>query len=689
MPHQSILSQCRLTVCRVLSGLAFLCCMFNRLNAQVEDPGSGEILENFFRDADQGSESDAQFLTEYLEMLRAKPLNLNNAKPEELLQTGMLNALQIEQLRAYRETLGPLLNIYELQAVPGWELSDIERIRPYVNVTTGLDQRVQPLGRGLWKGDNELLMRWGRPSQIINAGSVEGRPNVMAMRYRHAFDNRLRYGFTAENDAGEAFFSGSNRRGFDFYSAHFFLQNAHPVFSTVALGDYSARFGQGLLLQTGFTPGKSAESVSVARGGQRLRPYAAFGEVFFLRGAAATVQLGDQWEATLLYSRRRRDGNVLLPADTADLDDPEIAFSSLQSSGLHRTPAEIADEKAVQEQAAGIALSRRFRRGQVSLNGAGYHFDKPWTPDLTPYRQFVFTGKTLTGISIDYDFHYRNVLAFGEAARSDNGGLAGINGLLVSADRRTTLAVVHRYFARDYQSIYAAPFSETSTAANEHGLYIGMETKPSKPWRINAYADMWRHPWLRFGVDAPSSGWEYLARVIWTPRRGVSMYVLWFSETKERSDELEFVSDLYRHRRERLRLHASCKVSSALELRSRVEWTNYAIGDRPASRGFVAYQEAVFKALSFPVSGTFRFTLFDTEDFNTRVFTFENDLFAALSVPAFSGRGSRMFLNLAWRVNDRLRMEGRFEQTLQEKTVAGSGILGPRQAFKLQARLKF
>jgi hypothetical protein len=97
----------------------------------------------------------------------------------------------------------------------------------------------------------------------------------------------------------------------------------------------------------------------------------------------------------------------------------------------------------------------------------------------------------------------------------------------------------------------------------------------------------------------------------------------------------------------------------------------------------------VFKALSFPVSGTFRFTLFDTEDFNTRVYAYEQDLFAALSVPAFSGRGARMFLNLAWRVNTWLRVEGRYERTVQEKTVTDSGVIGPRHALKCQLRMKF
>jgi hypothetical protein len=120
-----------------------------------------------------------------------------------------------------------------------------------------------------------------------------------------------------------------------------------------------------------------------------------------------------------------------------------------------------------------------------------------------------------------------------------------------------------------------------------------------------------------------------------------------------------------------------------------VEWTRYAVGNLPAAGGFIAFQEAVFKSLRFPVSGTFRFTLFDTADFNTRVYAYEQDLFAALSVPAFSGRGMRMFLNLSWRVNAWLRLEGRYERTVQEKAVTESAEPGMRQALKCQLRMRF
>lgn len=682
--------------------LIALCCAVC-LSAQVEDP-AGEILENYFRDSEQASESDAQQWLENLELLRSNPLDLNRATREDLLALHLLNDLQIEHFLNYRDSIGNLLNTYELQAVPGLELSDIRRLLPFIRVSSGIDTRNSRIFNGFTRGENEALLRWSQtePPPYDNK-KVEGGPYSLALRYRHSFDNRLRFGFTAENDPGEALFRNSNREGFDFYSAHLFAQNLNPTLRAVALGDFSARFGQGLLLQTGFSPGKSAESIALLRGGRKLAPYASFGETYFFRGGATTLQLGKRWQFTALFSSRGRDGNI--DSTALGLQEAEQIFTSLQTSGLHRDSGEIADERAIREMAAGLSATYSWRAGEISVNALHLNYDKPWQPSYEAYRQFNFQGKDLTGVSVDYLWRRRNWIFFGETAGSDNGAVATLNGLLLSADRRVTLAALHRALPRDYQSVYAAPFLESSSAANEQGLYLGAEIKPAKAWQINVYADHWRHPWLRSNVDAPSYGRGYLARVMWTRRRVMSVYLLWQSETKQSNapSEIEALG-LYDNQLMRFRLHAGYKVGPSLELRSRVEWTTAKNEILPLSRGYMAYQEAVFKKLGFPLSGALRYGLFDTKDYDSRIYTFENDLFSAISIPAFAGRGSRLYLNLTWRVNKVLRLEARVEQTnvrrasgqegqllepYQRELAASTAKPGERTVWKLQARVNW
>ncbi len=665
-----------------------LCLLTSGISAQTDDPVTAELLENFFRDNETASESDAQQFLENLETWRNRPLDLNAMSREDLNAMHLLNSLQIEQFIAYRAQMGPFLNEYELQAVPGWELSDIRRVLLFAQVRSGLNQRNTSLWNGLLEGDNELLMRIGsvRPGDF--PVDAEGIPYNRGVRYRHTFDNRLRFGFTAESDPGEALFRKSNRNGFDFYSAHLFIQNLNPTVKVLALGDYSARFGQGVLLQTGFWPGKSAETVSVSRGGRKINAYGAFGEAFFFRGAAATIALGEHVEVTALYSDRRRDGNIVLP-DSIDLEAPEVEFSSLQTSGLHRTPPEILDEKALHERIGGISAEYKWRTGQVTANGLYIAYDKPWAPQPAAYRKYVFQGKTLAAGSVDYNWRYRNWLLFGETARSDNGGMAAVNGLLVSPDQHVTLTAMHRALGKDYQSIYGAPFAEVSRASNEQGMYLGADIRYIRRWQINLYADVWKHPWLRFGVSSPSRGREFLARVIWTKSKTFSAYALWQAEIKERDSDMEGIDGLLENRRDRFRLHAAYKVGPGVELRSRVEWTLYSIQNGGTTHGFIAYQEAAVKPLSFPVTATARYAIFDTDGYDTRVYAFETDLFSAVSIPALSGRGSRAYLNLSWRVNKWLRLEGRVEQTNQVRAVTSSGFTGRELFWKFQVRMRW
>ena len=669
------------------------------LLAQSDEQAIEELLENFFRDNEEASESDGQTFLENLEAYRDRPLNLNRATAEDLLDMRLLNDIQVANFIQYRAQFGPFLNAYELQAVPGWDLDDIRRMLLFSKISTGLETRNTLIIRGFAEGENELLLRAGRTVPVNYSvfgtdgqgvgSNVEGGPIASGLRYRHNFDNRLRFGLTAENDAGEAFFKKSNPQGFDFYSFHLLAQNLNRTVRTIALGDFTARFGQGLMLQLGFSANKSSESVSITRGGYKLRHYGGFGEARFFRGAATTLAFGKHWEVTALYSNRRRDGNVMLP-DTLDAEpDDDIAFTSLQTSGLHRTPSEIADENALHEQVGGLSATYLWRDGQVTANGLSIRYDKPWEPQTAAYRLYTFRGQQLDAASVDYNWRRYNWQFFGETARSSNGGMATLNGLLLTPDPHVTLAALHRSLGKDYQSIYGNPFAEATGASNEQGLYLGAEIRYIRRWKINLYADVWRNPWLRFGVSAPSGGREYLAQVHWTKSKTFSAYASWRSEVKERDSNVEGVPGLVEIRKDRMRVHAVYKVSRAVELRSRIELTTAQLADFERTNGFIAYQEAVIKPLGSPVSAALRYALFDTDDFDTRVYTFETDPFTAFSVPAFSGRGSRYYVNLQWRITRWLRLEGRVDQTNWVRAVTSTGYEGKRMGYKVLLRMKW
>jgi hypothetical protein len=44
--------------------------------------------------------------------------------------------------------------------------------------------------------------------------------------------------------------------------------------------------------------------------------------------------------------------------------------------------------------------------------------------------------------------------------------------------------------------------------------------------------------------------------------------------------------------------------------------------------------------------------LFSTDDWNSRIYTYENDLLYSFSIPALSGEGSRSYIMLKWKIAD-------------------------------------
>ena len=667
---------------------------------------SEQRLEDLLQDNEEESDFDLNTIFEDLAAYRENPLNLNEASEADLRELGLLSDVQISNLLNYRDQLGGFLTTYELQAIRGFDLAAVRRILPFVSLRSDVDDFQAGLGTMLTSGDNELYLRWTRfleeargfqpvPENPDSTPYV-GDANQLYLRYRHTYSNRLSFGITAEKDRGEEFFTGSNRKGFDFYSAHLFLKDYNKRIKAIALGDYSANFGQGLILFTGFGYGKSALTTSVRRGGRTLRQYTSVNEANFLRGAATTLQLGNNFELTALASNRGRDGNLITINDTIDIEfqGSFSEFSSLNLSGLHRTPNEIADRNGIRHFSAGGSLKWKANKGHIAINGIHHKLDKRLTLTDRVYNRFYFQGDQLTNLSLDYSWRWRNLTFFGETAASDNGAIATINGLLTTLDRRINLSVVQRAYPRDFQALLGNPFGETSGGRNENGVYFGMEIFPAKNWIISAYYDIWEHPWLRFNADAPSRGHEYRLRLTYFKKRELDVFVEIRNEIKEVSVSLldSNLDALVDRQRLQLRFHLAYKITNALEWRSRIDWgqTDNPINER--QDGFAIYQDLLFRPVGSPWSFTSRLAYFDTDSYQVRFYNYENGLIYFFRIPPYYNQGSRFYINLRYKGIRNLTLEARYARLFwSRRGNIGTGLdaTGEPTRTELAAQIKW
>ncbi len=619
--------------------------------AESADPLFVTQLENITEslgDAQPEDDQNAQALEQYLRT----PINLNAADEAALSDFFFLSPLQIRHLLDYRSLLGELLSIYELQAVPGWDPAVIGRIRPYVVVkpTAGMLEQFRERLRG---GTHQLLARMNQPMQLTEGfradprtgnPAYKGSPLRLLLRYGYQHKHLLQYGFAAEKDAGEEFFRGSQRLGFDFYSAHLFVRDLGFV-HTLALGDFTVNLGQGLIHWQGLAFRKSAEITAVKRQAPILRPYRSAGEYNFHRGVGITLGRGPT-TFTAFASLRKLDANR--EADTSSGAEL-FRVTSFQQSGLHRTASELADKGVQRQWTFGGNLSRSFRGGRIGLNAVRYLFGTPIKSNPAPYNLYALSGKHWGNYSLDFSYTLRNVHLFGELATDAGLNAAGIAGFVMSVDAAADLSFVYRNIAPQYRSLYANAFTENSAPSNERGIYTGISIRPASGWRVDAYADLYRFPWLRYTASAPSSGADYLAQLTWRPDRKLELTLRYRTETKE-ENRMEFYGDGSTApgpvTRQGLRWHIQYKISGAFTLRQRMElvWFNRR-GLNP-QEGFLCYTDFVYKPMQRPYSGNIRLQYFESDGYDSRIYAYENDVLFSNSIPVFYTKGYRMYLNI-------------------------------------------
>lgn len=651
-------------------------------------------LENLTENTDdEQTENDAYLQS--MELFLNHPINMNTATESDLNELKIITALQIQNLISYRNFFGSFINIYELQAIPGWNVSMIRKILPYITVNNQPSFYISVKAR-LYNGQKSVLARVTQvleKSKGYNSDTAksfyQGSAQKIFLRYKYLFKNLLQYGITAEKDAGEQFFKGAQKSGFDFYSAHFFVRNA-GIIKSLALGDFTVNLGQGLTQWMSLAFKKSADVLNIKRQADVLRPYNSAGEIYFHRGAGITLQK-KFIEATLFISYRKLDANFI--ADTLNNED---FVSSLQTSGYHRTKNEVADKNIQRQFTFGGNISFTKNRFHAGINGVHYNFKYPINKADGLYNKYALNGKSWGNYSIDYSYTFKNLHFFGEAAITERFDKAFINGLMISTDAKVDMSILYRNISKGYQSLYTNAFTESTFPSNESGFYAGVSINPTDFIRVDAYIDLYRFPWLRYRTDAPTTGNDYLLQLTYKPNKQMEIYSRYRSERKaiNYNPDNFVLNPVIIKPKQNWRTQFSYKLNSIFTFRSRVEILWYDKKGSAPEEGFLTYADIIYKPLQKSYSGNVRLQYFETGGYNSRMYAYENDVLYSFSIPVFYDKGYRYYINLNYDVTRKWAFWLRFAQTIYpNKSIIGSGldeIKGNKKTeFKLQTIFNF
>ena len=661
------------------------------------------------------AEDFEELLAEY-EHYREQPVNINSEEVMRLGEMGLLSLFQIEALRQYQRWYGDLLYTEELMMIEGFDEHTVTVIAPIVYCGDNekvLEQDRLTLGKILTRGKHQLTLNYAQKLEDTETYDEAGdslmlaKPNAyylgsaakLQVKYSYRYGTKLRFGFVMEKDGGEPFFYGHlsdtirsmvsrcRSPGFDFYGMYLYATDIKMgrdtrrrtwdtgsmlVIKDLAIGDYQLSFGQGLTLWSGMSFGKASGGSSVMKRGAGVRPKASAGEGKFFRGIATTVSFRNV-QATAFYSLRRIDATVI-EADTLDnsLDEftddfaETLTASAIQESGYHRSLGELTKRHTLRQQTFGGHLA--YVGTSLEMGCTAYHLQLGAPLQLKPskYNQYFFQGDRLTVTGIDIRWQLRKAVFFGELSMSDNMAFAGLAGMTFKPAGYIDFTLMYRNYGTRYQNLFFGAVKESSRGQAEEGFYLGLQCAPAPRWNLLAHCDIFRFKWLTSQVYTPSWGQEYSLQVTHQLSRNASMQLKFNSKSKMKNSADDHVFCYYPifYTKRSVLFQLSYTLWGNWLFSNKASYSHYINDDGMNSQGYLICQDVAYKPDGKPYSLTFRYALYESDDYNSRISVYENDVLGAFSVPNLYGKGSRIYLLGKLKLFNALSLYARFGCTL-------------------------
>lgn len=618
-------------------------------------------------------DTDPEAVSTYIERLNElaeNPVIINSAGEDEFSRLFFLSDFQVKALADHAHSSGRIVTVYELAAIPGFDKETVEMIIPFIT----LDYK--PV-------NNSDSVRW-RNSIISNLSIKPANTDTSSLGSNWKSLTKYKFsagafsgGFTMEKDAGEKLVTGNPPLP-DFLSAHIVF-NGSGLFRRIIIGDYSARFGQGTNINTGIRRGTSLSSPGYMSSGDELKPYTSSSENNFFRGMAAEFSLKD-FELSMFLSRKTRDATIsYLSGDSIGIID------NFYESGLHNTSSLLHKKGVVLESGYGINLSYNPSNLKIGLTWSENSFSLPVNlPVDDPSRVFDFKGKRNDLYSIYYNGFINNILLYGELSVSDNKKYAAIQGISIRPSDRLSINILFRNYNSGYITFHGNGPGSGSKTTNEKGILGNFSYEAAKHLFISGGFDVQNFPWLKYRSSGPTHGIKREVRGRYLPTEKLTFDALFdYRLTMVNSSDSTAIPEQKEFICKNVKGSVRYSVSDNLTIGIRAD---FKVADPTGSTGTLLLQDVNYKFRKYPVSIWFRYCLFKTEDWDSRIYTYENDLLYSFSIPALSGEGSRSYLLVNWEIGKFAELRVKYSIT---SLITNGNIEQNTDEFKMQFRIWF
>ena len=660
---------------------------------EVDSLNANQIFEQQIEGISEKTTGEKDFseIAENLDFLKNNKINLNTASAEDLKQLQILDIFQINNLLKYRKRNGDFLSLFELTSIQGFTKEIVRTITPYISVDAISEGEKINLKELFKYSNHQLISRFQSlvqtpkgytPKNDTTPSKYHGSKHKIYNRYLFTASNKIRFGFTLEKDSGEEFGADYTDIGFDFTSFHLEVKDIGFV-KKVIVGDYHLEFGQGLALWSSFSTNKSVDATNIVRLGRGVAPFTGANENLFFRGASAQLEF-ENLLISPFYSYNKIDASLNIFEERDEFNTDE--------TGFHRTDSEIAKRNTLLKTDFGADVSYTLDALKFGVTAFNTSYDNTLYGGEQEYQLFNFSGDTQSTVSGHYLWNLNDVILSGEHSTNIGGSWATIHNASINPAPELSFVLSYRNYQKDYFSATNAPFSEYSSSG-EVGYYFGVKSELHKYLTISGYIDVFSKTWLQFQKDAPAKGFETLLQFDTQLNRTASAYFRLKYEKKNRNiySDTNFINQLGEEKKINVRLHFNKVVNRNLRLSSRAEISKYSL--QSESTGWLIYQDVKWKFDNSPLSLYGRVAFFDIDNWNNRIYAYENDISYIFSVPAYYNKGTRYYLGASYKLNRNLSFWCRVSLTSFENVDnIGSGndeIKGNEKSeIKLQMRIK-
>ena len=518
---------------------------------------------------------DAEELVRYYEELLRQPLNVNAASRAQLEETGLLTLFQVESLLAWRERYGAIRSASELGLVEGFTPEDAKVLGSFIcfgEPASGQAPRQTYTAK--------FRKKWRQDGFSLTSKGLYEAPDYSA-------------GAVIDNDPQERF------PDFLSFSARY---------KGLYAGDFTARFGQGLVLWKAFSLSVFGSPSSASRRGAGLREYHGTDESNFFRGLGYSCAF-PSFRVTAFASYNAVDARIV-----------DGRYTSISTDGLHVAEAGRARRHAMHEWVAGANVSWQKGRWHLGLTTVGYGYDKPNGRRVQDYNRYQQYDGAWGNLGVDWYGSLGSLRLFGEAAIDAHGAPAVIAGAVWSPSYNFETSLTMRCYAPAYIATHAGAYSTLSSVSNQLGAAYALQWIQGR-WTLRLNADYAYYPWKRYRAEAGTSGLKARLQLL---------------RTMSGNGELE--AQLAWSGRLKGRMRATVPFGPAWIVSARVDANREAIG------GYLDVRWSPGRKWDLST----RLTAWNTAGWDARLSFYERGVPQSFAVENYSGKGIGAYLTVKY-----------------------------------------